>query len=101
MFDIYDLWNERSIGGCTYHVVHPGGRNFETFPVNSLEAESRRTARFWEFNHNPKTVQNIMTQMEGSTQSYITSHETVKENIVMKQIQPSPEFPMTLDLRRE
>jgi uncharacterized protein (DUF2126 family) len=101
VFDIYDLWNERSIGGCTYHVVHPGGRNFETFPVNSLEAESRRTARFWEFNHNPKTVQNIMTQMEGSTQSYITSHETVKENIVMKQIQPSPEFPMTLDLRRE
>jgi len=101
VFDIYDLWNERSVGGCTYHVMHPGGRNFETFPVNNLEAESRRTARFWEFNHNPKSVQNITTQSDGTTTSYMTSHDTVKENIVIKQIQASQEFPMTLDLRRE
>jgi len=76
IFDIVDTWAKRSIGGCTYHVSHPGGRSYQNFPVNSYEAEGRRIARFYKFGHTP-----------GPMRILEPAHNR--------------EFPLTLDLRRE
>jgi uncharacterized protein (DUF2126 family) len=76
VIELWDSWRKRSIGGCTYHVAHPGGRNFEIFPVNANEAEGRRLARF---------------EAAGFTGGVF---EAAREEL-------HPDFPYTLDLRKQ
>jgi uncharacterized protein (DUF2126 family) len=74
VFEIVDVWNERSMARCTYHVGPPEDRQYSSRPVNATEAEQRRLERFQVTNPapGPRTA---------------------------PQEETNPIFPMTLDLR--
>jgi uncharacterized protein (DUF2126 family)/transglutaminase-like putative cysteine protease len=77
-FDLVDTWMNRSLGGARYHVAHPGGRNYVTFPVNAFEAEARRLTRFFRMGHTPASMQ---------------------ASVKVGEPQHNPDHPFTLDLR--
>ena len=37
VFDIVDSWSGSSIGGCTYHVAHPGDGRTKIFPLMRMK----------------------------------------------------------------
>jgi len=79
IFDIVDLWSGRSLGGCTVNASHPGGRSYDTFPINAYEAEARRASLFSPLGHTPGPISLPVSPFSPDR---------------------SPDYPLTLDLRR-
>ncbi|MGQ1783524.1 MULTISPECIES: transglutaminase family protein [unclassified Saccharicrinis] len=120
VFDIFDTWTGKAVAGCTYHVYHPGGRAYETFPVNSYDAEGRRVSRFYEGNHtqgmyqpeypdfnmykNTSHTPGKISFIQGDIQRYITPGTTDNVSTVAfvpTNIESDPEYPCTFDIRKQ
>ncbi len=98
VFDLHDRQLGRSVGGCVYHVSHPGGVGYETYPVNAYEAESRRISRFWSWGHScgdaqaPNWVKRLQQQYPSPVSAPLREPEPER---------PNADYPYTLDLRRK
>jgi uncharacterized protein (DUF2126 family) len=108
VFDIVDTWNRRSMGGFTYFIAHPGGRSYDTFPVNTLEAQSRRISRYWGFGHSQGEIEEIHEPM--IREQELMGDEGIKRKVqaypkqktfTYQELPGSLEYPHTLDLRRK
>jgi uncharacterized protein (DUF2126 family) len=105
VFDVIDTWNGHAVGGCTYHVAHPGGRSYDAFPVNSFEAEARRITRFWDYGHTQGVVIRpplSASPSEPSDEAFLNTFTVC--NKPPRPMAPPPEelsqeYPFTLDLR--
>ncbi|MCG8311845.1 MAG: transglutaminase family protein [Pseudomonadales bacterium] len=97
VFDLIDTWTGKSIGGCTYHVAHPGGRGYDIFPVNAFEAEARRGNRFWDFGHTPGTI--TPRPFNDAIREFFPNQHPPRPMAPPPE-EPASEYPHTLDLRR-
>jgi uncharacterized protein (DUF2126 family) len=83
-FDLIDRASRHSLGGATYHVVHPGGRVYDHPPVNASEAEARRARRFEPMGHTTGKID--IDALDGQ---------------LVRRAASDDEYPLTLDLRRQ
>ena len=94
-------WNQKSIGGCTYFVAHPGGLSYDSYPINSLEAESRRINRFWDIGLTQDDAQPKELVATTNIQGRMVKPKEGSNTFVYKEMPINPEFPHVTDLRKK
>ncbi len=98
VFTVIDSWSGQAIGGCTYHVAHPGGRSYDDFPVNAFAAEARRITRFWDMAVAPGSLQTAVPGFAGL--GTFTPAAGAPRPMTPPDEEANEEFPYTVDLRR-